>query len=69
MQTLNTLTPPPSYAERLRGGPTGVRDAQRKILEVRGGAVGIYDSAQAPPEFLVLLLEAGRFATYGGLRR
>jgi hypothetical protein len=31
---------------------------------VRGKDVGIAASAEAPPEFLVLLLEAGRFATY-----
>ena len=36
----------------------------RKILEVRGEAIGAAARAPAPPEFLVLLLEAARFATY-----
>jgi len=51
------------------GGPIGVKDAQRKILEVRGGGARICNRAGAPPEFLVLLLEAGRFATYFGLMK
>ena len=37
------------------------------LLEVRGGGAGTPARAGAPPEFLVLLLEAGRFATYVGL--
>ena len=51
------------------GGPIGVKDAQRKILEVCGGGAGTCNRAGAPPEFLVLLLEAGRFATYVGLMK
>ena len=45
------------------------RTRERKILEVRGGGRWNLRPRGAPPEFLVLLLEAGRFATYVGLMK
>ncbi len=68
-QSLNNLTPPPSYAERLRGGEPGSRTRTAKnSLAACAKLSAATASSHAAKEFLVLLLDAGSPPLTVGIR-